>query len=72
MSMAVDVRQELDLKVGVAFTRLLTYNFLKAAQAKFPRNDLKVLSYGPCQTPTLWFCVERHKEIQKFKRETFW
>jgi len=60
------------LKVGVSFTRLLTWNFLELAKQKFPRNDLKLLSYGPCQTPTLWFCVERHKEIQKFVREPFY
>lgn len=73
MAMAVDARQELDLRVGVAFTRLLTWSFLDHAKAKFPRyKDLRVLSYGPCQTPTLWFVVERHKEIQKFTPEEYW
>merc|ERR1719382_2361917 len=58
MSMAVDARQELDLKIGVSFTRLLTRQLLQNCKEKF-YNDLKVISYGPCQTPTLWFCVQR-------------
>eukprot|EP00435_Cladocopium_sp_Y103_P032004 s1452_g8.t1 len=69
LAMAVDARQELDLKIGVAFTRLMTRTFLNYAKEKFRVWDQTCLSYGPCQTPTLWFCVERHKEIEKFTRQ---
>ena len=31
-----------------------------------------MISYGPCQFPTLGFIVERHQQIVKFVAEKFW
>ena len=70
-AMSVDARQELDLKIGVAFSRLMTRAYLDLAKEKFRIKDLKVISFGPCQTPTLWFCVQRHREIQNFRPEEY-
>jgi hypothetical protein len=34
--------------------------------------DASVVSYGPCQTPTLNFTVERHQQIVAFQPEPYW
>ena len=72
LAMCVDARQELDLKIGVAFTRLMTRTYLDAAKEKFRLKDQTCISYGPCQTPTLSFCIKRHKEIQAFRAQSIY
>uniref|UniRef100_A0A8C8S4J5 DNA topoisomerase n=1 Tax=Pelusios castaneus TaxID=367368 RepID=A0A8C8S4J5_9SAUR len=69
ISDAVDVRQELDLRIGAAFTRFQTLRLQKL----FP-NVLaeQLISYGSCQFPTLGFVVERFKAIQAFVPEAFY
>ncbi|KAL0269615.1 UNVERIFIED_CONTAM: hypothetical protein PYX00_007289 [Menopon gallinae] len=66
---AVNVRRELDLRIGAAFTRFQTLH-LKGA---FPDAlGTSLVSYGSCQFPTLGFVVERFKAIASFIPEKFW
>jgi DNA topoisomerase-3 len=55
--------------IGAAFTRFQTMRLQKA----FPRNLAeKLISYGPCQFPTLGFVVERFLAIERFQPEPYW
>jgi DNA topoisomerase-3 len=51
-----------------AFTRYLTRFF----QGKYANLDSNVISFGPCQTPTLALCVKRHDTILSFAPEPFY
>ncbi|XP_077396561.1 DNA topoisomerase 3-alpha isoform X2 [Festucalex cinctus] len=69
ISDAVDVRQELDLRIGASFTRFQTLRLQKI----FPQSLAnQLISYGSCQFPTLGFVVERFKAIQAFIPEIFY
>lgn len=65
---AVDVRQEADLRIGSAFTRFLTF----LLQNKWEETCSAIISYGPCQFPTLGFVVQRWWEHQAHTPEPFW
>jgi DNA topoisomerase-3 len=66
---AVDARAELDLRIGAVFTRFQTTNLKNRFQELVEK---KVLSYGPCQFPTLGFVVDRFLKAKHFKEEPFW
>ncbi|KAF1743658.1 hypothetical protein MXB_4917, partial [Myxobolus squamalis] len=69
MSKAVEARQELDMRIGCIFSRMQT-TYLKREIVKL--KDQKIISYGPCQFPTLGFVVERYNELKNFIAEKFW
>ncbi|KAF8018677.1 hypothetical protein BT93_H3544 [Corymbia citriodora subsp. variegata] len=70
---AVDARQEIDLRIGASFTRFQTMLLRDAFVIDSAADDRNlVLSYGPCQFPTLGFVVERFWEIQSHEPEEFW
>ncbi|XP_063700481.1 DNA topoisomerase 3-alpha [Culicoides brevitarsis] len=65
---AVDVRSELDLRIGAAFTRFQTLRLQKA----FPTDISGLVSYGSCQFPTLGFVAKRYRDIENFIPQNFW
>uniref|UniRef100_A0A182Q5W4 DNA topoisomerase n=1 Tax=Anopheles farauti TaxID=69004 RepID=A0A182Q5W4_9DIPT len=66
---AVNVRSELDLRIGAAFTRYQTLRLQKIFPQDISNN---LVSYGSCQIPTLGFVAQRYKEIENFIPQTFW
>lgn len=69
ISDAVEVRKELDLRIGAAFTRFQTLRLTKVFPNQLAEN---LISYGSCQFPTLGFVVERYKDRENFISEPFW
>lgn len=67
-SQAVDVRSELDLRIGAAFTRFQTMRY----QRVFPAEIEHLMSYGSCQIPTLGFVARRFNDIEQFIPQKFW
>ncbi|SPO25710.1 related to DNA topoisomerase III alpha [Ustilago trichophora] len=67
---AVESRIQLDLRIGAAFSRMQTL----ALQNRIPAliEQRQVISYGPCQFPTLGFVVDRYNKVTQFVPEPFW
>ena len=68
LSDAVDARKEMDLRIGAAFTRFQTMKI----RDNIPNAGTNVISFGPCQFPTLGFVVRNHWEREGFISENFY
>jgi DNA topoisomerase-3 len=66
LSEAVLARSEIDLRVGAAFTRFLSLRY----RARLGLTS--IVSYGPCQFPTLGLVVSRWERLVAFISEPFW
>ena len=67
VSLSVDARQVIDLKLGASFTRFLTLHF----KAQFANFRDKTVSYGPCQTPALGLVFAREEAIANFEPQKY-
>lgn len=66
MVQAVQARSEIDLRIGSAFSRFQTNRLRSKFQLISDGGSSKVVSYGPCQFPTLGFVVERWARIETY------
>eukprot|EP00927_Polykrikos_kofoidii_P050037 TRINITY_DN43998_c0_g1_i1.p1 TRINITY_DN43998_c0_g1~~TRINITY_DN43998_c0_g1_i1.p1 ORF type:complete len:911 (+),score=182.86 TRINITY_DN43998_c0_g1_i1:95-2827(+) len=69
LSHSVDARSEIDLRLGLAFSKFQTQYFRNHPQLG---GYARSVTYGPCQIPTLWFCVHRYCQIKEFVAKSFW
>lgn len=59
---AVDTRQEIDLRIGASFTRLQSLLLGRRFDWRPllpPGREQMLISFGPCQFPTLGLIVQR-------------
>ncbi|MDH5816527.1 MAG: DNA topoisomerase [Candidatus Nezhaarchaeota archaeon] len=63
-------RSIIDLVVGASFTRLLTLKVREVNPLALPKG--RFISYGPCQSPTLYFVVKRALERESFESQKFY
>lgn len=72
-SQAVAARIELDFRIGTSFTRMQSLKFKSWISARgISDENLKLISYGTCQFPTLGFVVDRYFTVKNFTSEPFW
>ncbi|MCQ2817944.1 MAG: DNA topoisomerase, partial [archaeon] len=72
LSDAVDIRQKIDLLIGASFTRMQTLSFRDIFFPNASREQKTIISYGPCQFPTMNFVIERAEKILNFVEESFY
>ncbi|CAE7367179.1 unnamed protein product [Symbiodinium natans] len=72
VAQGVDARQELDLRVGISFSTLLTRQLKDTRLGSVQRGVTRSITYGPCQTPALGFCVQRQRDIDSFQPQKLW